>query len=524
MYNLINLLHRFGRKYTSDDHVNTMANGNNSNDGVVLSVGAIVKLYKYRLGGDLSSHVRALGYPTIVSYLKAAFGDESDDSGNAGANIAATENLNGVSLVRIGHKRELALSSSLSMKLARESASRAEFVQFAASKNSNTDEEEMDGDGDGEMESDNINAHSHHSHSHGNQGDSKNWMVHTGTTFQISSPEQKYQTITVDLDGESDHPSSSATNIQPLSAAVRISQDELFNLNRQLSNDNGTSECNAFVHSYDLKGDNGSPLLICTIDPPKTQIRNQMKRRAYVMRKKQRQVQKQQEMSLGADSDTSAAMESSVRAVRDLKDLNAGEGPFRAKIVHISPRSGAAFVDIGVYRLRGKKHGGGKAQVLGMLRFDDVMVDDKSGSGGDSDGGEVDIIKASIQEGEGEMEQEEDVSDFYSIDDDGNISMIDPNSQEMTVLGSIDDESGDDDYDHDDDDDDNMFAGMTPEERLSAIGDLLAKEERSQSEEKKHDNNNNNDAKESLLEVGNEVDVYVRAVFPQSGRFMVSDN
>ena len=57
---------------------------------------------------------------------------------------------------------------------------------------------------------------------------------------------------------------------------------------------------------------------------------------------------------------------------------------------------------------------------------------------------------------------------------------------------------------------------MTPEERLSAIGNLLADEEKN-TPQKKRDGSN-----ERTLEVGDEIEVYIRGVFPQSGRFMVT--
>ena len=142
-------------------------------------------------------------------------------------------------------------------------------------------------------------------------------------------------------------------------------------------------------------------------------------------------------------------------------------------------------------------------------------------------GEEAALIEASILEGfnddddeHDEQTFEEDVSNMYSVDEDGNISFIDPVTLKSTTIGSIDDDSieeeYDDDNDDDNDDDDDIFVGMSPEERLSAIGDLLAESEK---QETKADSPN---TIQKSLQVGDEVEVYIQGVFPQSGRFMVT--
>ena len=445
-FNVINLLHRFGKPQ--------------ENDGVVLSVGAVVKLYKHRLGGNLLEHAKALGYETIVKMFHAIFDD-----------IAFRDTGVKVTRTGAGAKRELVLSSSLSVRLARESAFNAEFIQFRSS------EEQADR------------------------------MVHTGTTFQIEK-EKKYQTLT------------SPDVILPLSAAVRISQADAESGRFQAG-----MECNAFFHCYDGMGDNGSPLVTCAVDPPRGQIREQMKRRAYVKRQ--------------VDAKTSRALEMahSVEPGLDLSALSVGDGPISATVVTISSRASAVFVDLGVTRTKGKKSGGGTAKVLGMLTFDD-MLDNMAED--DSTDEEAALIEASLLEGTDEDEEdddydeeddddddvmtvedlfmddeeEDDVSDVYSMDDDGNVYMTDPSTGEKTVIGSADGEVDDAE------DEDNMFAGMSPEERLRAIGDMLQKEEtpKNQSQSSK-----GKDVK-PLTEIreGDKIDVYIRSISAQSGRFMVT--
>lgn len=437
--NLINLLHRFGKPQEHDSH-----------KGVVLSVGAAVKLYKHRLGGNLLEHANALGYDTIVKMIRALFDKNAlKDSG--------------VEVSRVGAKRELALCSSLSLRLARESAYMAEFVQFMPS-----DED-------------------------------KDRMLHTGTTFRISK-DDKYQTL------------STPDVVQPLSAAVRISQADAEKGRFQAG-----MECNAFFTAYDGMGDNGSPLATCAIDPPRGQIRDQMKRRAYVKRQIDAKTDRKRDMMVDKNKPT-----------RDLNELRAGDGPYTATVVKVSSRANAAFVDLGVSRQKGKKAGGGTTKVLAMLRFDDIV----DGMPLDEIDEEAALIEASLLEGSDDdgiftvedlFEDEgedtiEDVSDTYSMDEHGNVIMIDPDTGEKTILGSAD-EDEEENEDADDEESDDMFAGMGPEERLKAIGDMLEKEEKAPKEIK-----NVKTAKDIKLRHGDKVDVFVRAVFPQSGRFMVTQN
>merc|ERR1711865_58868 len=109
----------------------------------------------------------------------------------------------------------------------------------------------------------------------------------------------------------------------------------------------------------------------------------------------------------------------------------------------------------------------------------------------------------------------EDVSDLYSMDEDGNISLVDPETGEKQVIGSANSDVDDED------EDDNIFAAMSPQERLEAIGAMLETEE----EEEDVSGTGIKEEKintEKQLEQGDKVNVYIRAVFPQSGRFMVT--
>ena len=383
-----------------------------------------------------------MGHSTIVAFLQATI-DEN------------FYNEHGVNLIRDEARNEFILSSSLSIRLAREAANKAEFVQFLP----NVDEPSR--------------------------------MIHTGTTLQISTVDEKYNTF------------SSVNDLQPLSAAVRISQADV--------DSNRIQEgmvCNAFILSYDTNGDNGSPLMTCTMDPPMTQIRDQMKRRAYI----RRQMTAKRDRMKSVDTANSDSF-------RDLTSLKIGDGPFKATIARISSRIGAAFVDMDVGRKQTKKHGGGVIKVLGMLKFEDMPLDSREcnedeaaiieaslGSLNDDDDDDITSIDDLFMD----EEYVEDVSDSYTVDDDGNMYIVaEDGSKEM--LGSINGEPEAEDCDDD-------FAGLTPEERLHAIGEMLAAEEAAKNKQEKEGRQDLS----KLINVGDNVEVYIRSVSKQSGRFMVT--
>ena len=141
-----------------------------------------------------------------------------------------------------------------------------------------------------------------------------------------------------------------------LGAALRVSPyDEAAEKYQQ------GDEFNAFVYSYEVAGDNESPLLVLTADDPRGKG-----------------------IALGGTgtfgSSTRVFKRRNAKGVilqhetfeRELSNLSAGEGPISANVVAVSSHSNAVFVDCGVGRKRGKKYGGGTTKVLGMLRLEDI--------------------------------------------------------------------------------------------------------------------------------------------------------
>lgn len=139
-----------------------------------------------------------------------------------------------------------------------------------------------------------------------------------------------------------------------LGAALRVSPyDEAAERYQQ------GDEFNAFVYSYEVAGDNESPLLVLTADDPRGKgvaLGGTGTFGSSTRVFKRRNIEKFQHDTFE----------------RELTNLSAGEGPISANVVAVSSHSNAIFVDCGVGRKRGKKYGGGTTKVLGMLRFEDI--------------------------------------------------------------------------------------------------------------------------------------------------------
>lgn len=292
-----------------------------------------------------------------------------------------------------------------------------------------------------------------------------------------------------------------------LSAAVRLSsQNDLQGIHGD--NDDKVEPriqsgmyCRVFTQSYQSQGDNGQPLLLCSIDTPKAQLHEVEKRRhsakrreaweerndirreilARTTRKNKKKKQQERDRDL-YENDGNYEM-------RNFDELKVGDGPIKASVVELSARDGAAFVDFGVKRKRGKSVGGGAVRILGALPLDDVVMNLhlQHTETADNEVDEEEVVAVEqVEEGYGE-------DSFYK------------EGEEMDSNSIVVEED--------------VFAGLPVEEHLRTIGQVL------ESELSTTSNNNNGDASSSsssFLSVGDEVDVYVRGVFPQSGRFVVT--
>jgi hypothetical protein len=302
--------------------------------------------------------------------------------------------------------------------------------------------------------------------------------------------------------------------LEPMSAALRVSQRVI----DSGSIATGSIHQGSFV-GIDPMGDAGLPLLKASLNVP-----NDIK---------SRKISRSQSPSIEGK-----ALE------HNLNELLPGQGPFVGRVVHISGRSGAAFIDIGVGRTskRQSADNKGMTRVLGMLRFDDLVRDMSSSAeafmndaddevnrveealnsmeyiedddrdidvSGDEEGDIFsDFTMDELFEGEGE-EIVEDISHLVTLEG-GKYTFRDPDSGESIDLGGLYEDG--DQIVVDDDQEDDFFAGLTPSERLEKLGDIMDDDEQSDSD----------DQGTATLRIGDSIGVYIQAVSKQSGRFMVT--
>ena len=104
-------------------------------------------------------------------------------------------------------------------------------------------------------------------------------------------------------------------------------------------------------------------------------------------------------------------------------------------------------------------------------------------------------------EDEGE-ETEEDITHLVKADAEGNLSFEDPDTGKVTEIGNMNDISVEFDKDveeEEDDDDDDIFAGLTAEERLEKLGEIMAEMDVSHDDENDEEYEDLDDAEEMAL-------------------------
>ena len=411
-HNVMTILHKYGSPVKQQQSSGPSLPRN----GVALSVSKVCKLCERDLGLSLLKSAQAMGYDGVGDMLLSLFDGR-------------VKNTHGVEIVQ-GLRDNLLLVSKLSRRHARELASKACLAHVASASAVKSQGTEKDG-----------------------------LAIHLGTVkVRQTQPNSKVSEGTVNTSTKAVPP---AFLTESLSAAVRIKQEDVDD-NRIQSGE----EYNAFVLRYDVKGDNGSPLLTLAMDPPPRPANKRGHRR---------------QQQPGANV---TAVEAAIE--KDLANLKVGEGPFKATVAAVSTRAGAAFVDIGVGRQRSKRLGGGTARVLGMLRFDDLVRNVASPEQIDLEEGSVMIEDLSPLDFEAEWEEASNMSE----------------QDEMDI-----------DFDDNDEEDDD-FSGLSPEERLREIGIMM------DNEESLPDSVQTSDA--VFLQVNDIVEVYIKAVSQQSGRFMVT--
>jgi hypothetical protein len=325
----------------------------------------------------------------------------------------------------------------------------------------------------------------------------------------------------LDETGDANSNNSTAYRLQPLSAALRINQDDV---------DSGAIKNESFhaavVFDYDKEGDAGSPLLTLSLNPSRNQVRERLK----IVDRSQQLIQNPKHL---------------------LHTLSVGQGPLRGKVVRFF--KGGAIIDCGVGRKVNSK--GSAHQVVrveGILRFKEAIVSDSSTSifeGRQLDDDEDDSEdeedeewddRLTIENLDGMDEDENDEGDAYdddSEDYDGASAELSKvlkqlkededfgDSEDITHLfetradGSIvyhDPESGDDtvipvsDEDVDEEDDDTAFkvnkrSIQRTKRSVQKIWPIASGLRRS-----------------VRLYIGDEIDVYVKSISKQSSQLLLT--
>ena len=299
------------------------------------TVGKLGRAYKRTLQGDLRQHAMDLGYESVESLLSSLFDDQMMENDNVDEDSESNGNSNsGGSIVRTFVEPKhgnLVLGTALSRRQGRAMAASAGLVQFQHIM-SNADNDIM-----------------------------TTMMAHTGMAVPRPTP----------LEKSTSSSSSSLAPPEPLGAALRVYDGAI--ARRYQEGD----EIDAVVHSYDDRGDGGGPLLVFTMARDPSQGRGQGGGGGAMLSSSAAYVVGRASSSSSRNTNTIGGIDDA-GVERELTELKAGDGPFDATVVAVSSRSGAAFVDCGVGRRRGKKYGGGLTRVLGMLRFEDGAIIDET--------------------------------------------------------------------------------------------------------------------------------------------------
>ena len=511
--NVLYLLHKYGRDLLSSSILEEGGKGGGA--GVFLTRNKLTALYRKVLGGDIESHAIRLGYISLEALLrdiidsqtKFKYGVELIDY--QPWSVSSQKNEENRDDENNNMTRNILLVSSLPIRQARNWVSNTPLAQITYSS-SEAENEHHNIDGTSSMAT----------------AKDITMMPHTGKvkTYYSSPNNKKMRHF----------------SLVPLSAALRIQQQQpranaaaaglQDEVDYQHSTIAGLVEGEtryAHVLQYDATGDDGAPLLTFCLDPIRSDQETKIRRNIIAKQQEVRQLKK----ALIDQGILSSTTSTNIRR-RMLSDLRFGEGPLVARVVRISARSNAAFVDVGVFREKGKNAGGGLVQVLGMLRLNELMdatnaFDENTIDEDDSWHSPIDDDEALLSkrkqpqtiddlfifdddDDEDDEEEEEDISDMYHTDDDGMLFEVDQETGETTMLTDEDDDDDDDEIIRDDD----VVLEMNKRRMLAQINQKKAIDKVSP---KKIASGTRN-----FLEIGDELTVYVNMVSIQSGRFMVT--
>ncbi len=435
-WNLIFLLEKFGRP------------GHGKKGGVVMSLKELARSYRTYLKSSLGRQADALGFDSTEDMVRELFNKKIQESYGVffeekkeqrkpreGDDDAASSDIT-----------MLYLTAPINRRKAQQRSANPAMLQFRPPRKGDYDGIGVAGTAVGASVDQDVHV------------DDIGTLTHTGWIRAL-----KQEKAVQDEDGEAKL-QREYSNF-PLSACLRVSQKDDLDTGRVQEG----KIFPAVVFDFDKIGDGGSPLLTLSLNAAsggRQRLKIKPDKRYKVLKRAPK---------------------------HQLNELSVGDGPYRAKVVKLIGNQRKALVDLGVGRELSSA-GGSSVQVLGTLRFKDSVEleeDDSSKQSfpfvefDDEDDDELeDLIVSSLDEldalddddyedeEEGDIadellslrqgdfepgtfeegEIEEDISDQFVVDENGNLVFNDPETGETTMVGDMDDDDEDEsDLDIEDD-------------------------------------------------------------------------
>jgi len=328
-WNLVFLLEKFGSQERKQQ------------PGIALSASELARYYRsYLKSSSLTQQATRLGYPTISAMLRDVF--PPHQQARYGVVLEERDEPSSSST----SETMLYLTAPIYRRKAQQRASTAApMLQFQPEQHVRTQQQQQQQDEDNEEEEDSAES-----------------LVHTGwvRVRQDTTTEVVDATVTATK-------TPRRYSFLPLSACLRVSQLEDIDTGRIYEG----KELAALVYDYDALGDGGSPLMTLSLKAG-TSAGNSPRQRLKLPSPHHRQ-KNSPPKTLAADA-----------VQHQFRNLQVGDGPFRATVVKLEGNRKRALVDFGVGRTTTQAtttKGKGKAsrdetryyEVLGSLRFQDSV-------------------------------------------------------------------------------------------------------------------------------------------------------
>jgi len=438
-WNLIFLLEKFGRA------------GKGNKGGIVMSLKDLALSYRTYLKSSLGRQADALGFNSTQDMLRELFNIKIQES--YGVFLEEKEEkreyINDDGDIITSNTTMLYLTAPINRRKSQQRSANAAMLQFRPPRDGDYDGISAAGTAIGASVDQDVHV------------DDIGTLTHTGWIRALKEEESS-----APITGEEQKLQREYSNF-PLSACLRVSQKDDIDTGRVQEG----KILPAVVFDFDKIGDGGSPLLTLSLNAAsggRQRLKIKPDRRYKVLKQKPKY---------------------------KFNELSVGDGPYRAKVIKMIGNKQKALVDVDVGR-KLSSAGGNTVQVLGTLRYKDSVeleedniatesypfvefddeddddiedlisasLDELDALDDDDDDEEEDVAdellslrKGSFEPGtfeEGEVE--EDISDQYTVDENGHLVFNDPETGETTMVGDIEEDEEDPDDNDDQEEDINV--------------------------------------------------------------------